>query len=86
MVAQLQSGDYFGHIALNRNKPRSATILCNQAARFATLARKDYKPTIANADRRKMKEKVQMLRNFRIFADRGIRDYAIETIFEFMKS
>ena len=33
-----------------------------------------------------MKEKVQMLRNFRIFADSSMKDYAIETIFEFMKS
>ena len=58
LTTLLSNGDHFGELALRHGKPRAATIICTKKTKFATLARKDYKPTIAYAERRKMLEKV----------------------------
>ena len=68
-VGRLNDGASFGEVALLKNTGRQATIVCSKPTTFATWSRKDYKLTIGQEDRRKLKESVMMLRKYRIFCN-----------------
>ena len=84
-VAKLGDGKSFGELALLKNAGRAATIICAEPTRFATLHRKDYKLTIGAEVRRKLKENVRMLRQFRIFSSSQLKNNAVEKVFQYMK-
>ena len=78
---------HFGELALLRERSgglRNATVICSKKSSFATLSLKDYKWTIGQEEKRKLKEIVAFFRGFRIFSN--LRTNAIEDIFYFMKS
>ena len=41
-VVQLKTGKSFGELALIKNKPRAATIKCNEDCHFAIMSKSDY--------------------------------------------
>ena len=84
-VARLNEGQNFGELALVKNSGRSATIICARACRFATLNRKDYKLTIGTEERRKLKDNVRLLRQYRIFQPQTVTDNTLVKVFQFMK-
>jgi hypothetical protein len=63
---------------LIKNEERAATILCSKHTTFATLSRKDYDSTIGVAQKKEMKERVDMLRGFRLFSQ--LRTNVLEKI------
>ena len=83
-VEKLPAGSSFGERALIKNEDRAATIVCSKDCSFATLHRKDYNNIIGAAVKREMKQKVDFLRNFRMFSQ--LRTNIIEKIHYFMKS
>ena len=83
-VARLAEGGSFGELALLNNKARAATVICTRNTRFATLARKDFRVTVGQEERRKLKESVAMMRKFRIFASKSLKDKTVEKVFKYM--
>ncbi len=41
-VTTLKSGKSFGELALIKNKPRAATIICQEVCHFAVISKADY--------------------------------------------
>lgn len=41
-VGEMRAGDSFGEIALTKQMPRTATILCKEETHFATLTRESF--------------------------------------------
>ena len=80
-VARYSEGHSFGELALLKNSGRAATIICTMPCRFATLHRKDYKLTIGSEVRRKLKENVRLLKQYRIFSSSHLKNNAIEKVF-----
>ena len=80
-----KGGESFGELALLHFEGRAATIKCLKDSSFATLSRKDYLITIGNAERRKLKENVAMLRKFQIFSHKNVKDSNIEKLFQDME-
>ena len=69
-----------------KNTGRQATIICSKPTTFATWSRKDYKLTIGQEDRRKLKENVKMMRKFRMFSNNNlIRDSVLEKVLLYLK-
>lgn len=48
----------FGEFALINNKPRSATIICNEKCDFAILEKKDFKKILKKEEERKLVEEM----------------------------
>ena len=68
------------------NAGRAARVLCPNFTKFAILSRKDYKLTIGQEERRKLKQNVKSLRQFSIFSSPLIRDNTIERVYQYMKT
>ena len=83
-VQKLGNGASFGERALIKNEERAATIVCSKNTSFATLHRRDYDNTIGAAQKKEMKEKVELLRSFRMFSQ--LRTNVIEKIQYYMKT
>jgi len=77
-VQTLRTGASFGERALIKNEDRAATIVCSKNSCFATLHRKDYNAIIGASQKRELKEKVEILKNFRIFSQ--LRTNVLEKI------
>jgi CRP-like cAMP-binding protein len=46
----LKSGKAFGELALIKNKPRAATIRCNEDSHFAVMSKVDYEKVLQKID------------------------------------
>lgn len=55
-----------------------------EATRFATLHKLDYNHTIGLETKRKLIENVTLLRRFKIFSKRHLRENVLEKIFRYM--
>lgn len=73
-VTLLGEGKGFGELALIKPQGRAATIVCTKLSRFATLHRKDYILNVGNEQKQKTREKIAMLRQFRIFSKKNVKD------------
>jgi CRP-like cAMP-binding protein len=62
-VVQLGPGESFGELALLEDKVRSATILCLEDTRFATLGREPFDRVIGKMMKKKFKEDIEFLSN-----------------------
>ena len=60
-VRTYERGDSFGELALLKNQPRAAGILCKTQCHFAVLHREDYSRTVQRLHRKKLEEKVDFL-------------------------
>ena len=70
-VAQLHSGMSFGELALLKDQPRSATILCNTDCHFAVLGKGDYMKIIGKAEMRILDRIIDFLGEIPFFAKWG---------------
>lgn len=68
-VVQLKAGQSFGELGLTSNKPRAASIFCLENTDFAVLDKKAYTNVIGKAFKRKLKERVDFLKSYRIFSN-----------------
>ena len=68
-IAQLQAGNSFGELALIKNQPRRATIICNQNSYFMTLCKEDYLRILGQTFAKKLDEKVNFLHSLKIFSN-----------------
>ena len=82
-VSKLGGGTQFGDLALQYNQPRGATIQCTQRTLLATLSRTDYSLIIGKEQKRKMKQIVDEVKNYRIF--QTLRPTVIVKIFHYME-
>ena len=64
---QLTSGMSFGELALINNKPRSATIICNENCDFAILEKKDFQKILKNEEERKLAEEMSFFCKLPLF-------------------
>ena len=53
-VVNLQEGNSFGELALINDKPRAATITCEQDCTLGYISRNDYKRILEKIERRKV--------------------------------
>ena len=67
-VAQLGKGKSFGELALITSKPRAATITCLEDTDLAILDKTNYEKVVGKALKRKVNEKIEFLKQFRILA------------------
>lgn len=66
-VLTLNSGDSFGELALLKNQPRAASILCADDVYLATLDKKDYLKILGEYASKKLEEMVKFLSNLPAF-------------------
>jgi CRP-like cAMP-binding protein len=57
----LREGMSFGELALNRNQPRAATIVCNTDCHFAVMHIDDYKKCLLSVTKRKLQQVLDFL-------------------------
>eukprot|EP00347_Sterkiella_histriomuscorum_P000677 403374923 len=67
-VVQFSKGQSFGELALITSKPRAATIICLESTDLVILDKQSYDKVVGKAFRRKVNEKVEFLKQFRILA------------------
>lgn len=67
-VCKLSTGGSFGELALLRDQPRSATIICQQNTHFATLCKNDYLRILGHASTKKLEEIVTFFSSLPTFA------------------
>ena len=72
-VATLQAGKSFGDLALLRDQPRNASILCLSECDFAVLEKSDYKKFLASLSDLKLENLMIMLRRHIMFDGMGQR-------------
>ena len=70
-VATLQAGKSFGDLALLRDQPRNASILCLSECDFAVLEKSDYKKFLASLSDLKLENLMIMLRRHIMFDGMG---------------
>lgn len=66
-VLRLNSGASFGELALEQNKPRSASIKCLENCHLAVLDKTDYKKILLNFVKEKQMELVDFLQSLPLF-------------------
>jgi CRP-like cAMP-binding protein len=67
-VLRLESGASFGELALEQNKPRSASIKCIEDCHLAVLDKADYKKILLNFVKEKQMELVDFLQSLPLFS------------------
>ncbi len=68
-VAELKEGAYFGELALQDTKPRTATVFCKDDCMFGTLSKRDYQALVGTSQKRKQAEEIRFFKQYRIFAN-----------------
>ena len=53
-VAELQRGDAFGELALIRDQPRTATVVCKKDTQFLKLDKKSYNKILGGFDQERL--------------------------------
>ncbi|OMJ84593.1 hypothetical protein SteCoe_14267 [Stentor coeruleus] len=66
-VAQLYSGMAFGELALIKDQPRSASILCAKDCHFAVLVKEDYLKILGKAESRILDMNIDFLKGIPYF-------------------
>jgi CRP-like cAMP-binding protein len=67
-VAQLGSGVSFGELALIKDQPRAASILCATDCHMAVLLKEDYMKIIGRAEARKLDKTIELLKEIPFFS------------------
>ena len=60
--------EFFGEMALINNKPRSATVICEEDCVFACLVKKDYDRVLKVQEEKKYRTNIQYLLSMPIFS------------------
>lgn len=68
-VLELTSGNSFGELALIKDQPRAASIVCLTDCHFAVLRKKDYLKILGKAESRKLEGMIIFLKGVHIFKD-----------------
>lgn len=66
-VGDLEVGKSFGELALIKNKPRAATIVCRQVCSFAVMDRNDYKKVLGKLEQKRMNRLTEFLYSLPFF-------------------
>ena len=66
-VGDLEIGKSFGELALIKNKPRAATIVCRQNCSFAVMDRNDYKKVLGKLEQKTMNRLTDFLYSLPFF-------------------
>ena len=66
-VLVYQTGDSFGELALMKNQPRAATILCKTDCHFGVLEREGFMRIIGKIKEAKLQRKIDFLQKFSFF-------------------
>ena len=66
-VARLHSGMSFGELALIKDQPRAASIICDTDCHFAVLSKEDYMSIIGKIEARKLDDFIQFLQEIPMF-------------------
>ena len=66
-VAQLTPGMSFGELALIKDQPRAASILCNTDCHFAVLSKEDYMNIIGKVEAKKLDKFIDFLQEIPMF-------------------
>ena len=66
-VGDLEVGKSFGELALIKNKPRAATIVCRQNCSFAVMDRNDYKKVLGKLEQKNMNRLTDFLYSLPFF-------------------
>src|SRR5574343_604456 len=66
-VTVLNDGAAFGELALIKDQPRSASILCETDTHFAILSKEDYMNIIGKLEARRLEIFIEFLHNIPIF-------------------
>ena len=66
-VLTYQTGDSFGELALMKNQPRAATILCRSDCHFGVLNREEFLRIIGKLKEAKLQRKTDFLQKFSFF-------------------
>jgi CRP-like cAMP-binding protein len=66
-VTTLTDGAGFGELALIKDQPRSASILCEHDTHFAILSKEDYMSIIGKVEARKLEVFIEFLHDIPIF-------------------
>lgn len=67
-VAVLERGMHFGELAIIKTgKKRAATVTCLEDTHFAVMDKRSYTKAMGKAMKSRLQEKVDFLRNYRIF-------------------
>lgn len=79
-VVQLLPGTLFGEVALLRDQPRNATVVCAQDCDVLTIGRSDFNSILKKSMKKKDVEKLNFIRHhvpgMRHMEERRIEDYA----------
>jgi CRP-like cAMP-binding protein len=67
-VAVLEQGKSFGELALTRNMPRAARIVCREETSFAVLQQKDFKMILGRLTEQALKNRVAFLQELPFFS------------------
>ena len=68
-VAELKTGQAFGELALLKNKPRAAGILCKTHCAFAVMVRYDYKKILGKIEQKRLNQLTDFLYSLPYFAN-----------------
>ena len=64
----LHSGDTFGELALQFNRPRAASIICKKETHFAFLEKEDYDEILKNYDTISLDNRIATIKVFPMFS------------------
>ncbi|CAG9316510.1 unnamed protein product [Blepharisma stoltei] len=67
-VATLEAGSAFGELALLKNQPRAASIICTEDCHFATLSKEPYLRILGKLTAQKLDELVSFLSKLPVFS------------------
>jgi CRP-like cAMP-binding protein len=68
-IADLNSGQSFGELALLKGQPRMASIYCRTACHLATLSKQDYNKILRSVFERQLEHKIKFLSSMLMFRD-----------------